>query len=79
MSGYYHGKMAYTRNDGGLVGKIILNSAGKYEWSLGEWYKDAEFVGKTGTFKGRTTLVKGVEDDYDTSAAALKAAFVAAE
>ena len=40
---------------------------------------DAEFVGKTGTFKGRTTLVKGVEDDYDTSAAALKAAFVAAE
>lgn len=71
--------MAYTRNDRGLVGKIILTSEGKYEWSLSEWYKDAEFVGKTGTFIGKAQLVKGTEDDYDTAAAALKAAFVAAE
>ena len=71
--------MAYTRDDDGLVGKITRNSAGKYEWSLGEFYKDAEIVGKTGTFNGRTQLVKGIEDDYDTAAAALKAAFVAAE
>lgn len=71
--------MAYTRDEAGLVGKITKDSAGKYEWSLGEFYKDAEIVGKTGTFTGKTRLVKGTEDDYDTAAAALKAAFVAAE
>ena len=75
--------MAYTRNEkessGGLQGKIMLLSTGEYEWVLVEWYKSAEFVGKTGTFIGKTQLVKGTEDDYDTAAAALKAAFVAAE
>jgi len=70
--------MAYTRDDDGLVGKITPNSAGKYEWSLGEFYKDAEIVGKTGTFTGRTQIAKGTEDDYDAASAALKAAFVAA-
>tara|TARA_B100000575_G_scaffold176509_1_gene141547 strand:- start:238 stop:468 length:231 start_codon:yes stop_codon:yes gene_type:complete len=75
--------MAYTRDDkdsssGGLQGKIMLLSTGEYEWVLIEWYKSAEIVGKTGAFSGKTTLKKGTEVDYDTAAAALKTAFVAA-
>tara|TARA_B100000925_G_scaffold102498_1_gene75292 strand:+ start:858 stop:1073 length:216 start_codon:yes stop_codon:yes gene_type:complete len=70
--------MAYTRDETGLVGKITPNSAGKYEWSLGEFYKDAEIVGKTGTFSGKTVIAKGTEDDYDAASAALKTALVAA-
>ena len=75
--------MAYTRNvegsSGGLQGKINLNSTGKYDWRLCEFYRDAEIVGKTGTFKGRTIVAQGTEDDHDAAFAALKAAFVAAE
>jgi hypothetical protein len=73
--------MAYTRNteNGGLQGKIVINTAGKYEWKLMEWYRFAEIVGKTGNFSGKTILSGGEADDYDTAAAALKTAFQAAE
>ena len=74
--------MAYTRREkessGGLHGKIMLNATGEYEWELVEFYEDAEYVGKTGTFTGKTNLAEGKENDYDAASAALKIAFVAA-
>jgi len=65
---------------GYLQGKIYAGADGKYEWDLKVWVGGVEISGETGSsFSGKRRVGCGTEDDYDTAAAALKAAFQAAE
>ena len=74
--------MAFTRNttsNGGLLGTIIKQADGKFDWFLKEKFTDATVDSKTGGQEGTLTIAYGSGvADYDTAAAALKAAFTAA-
>tara|TARA_B100000902_G_C27091107_1_gene803880 strand:- start:127 stop:351 length:225 start_codon:yes stop_codon:yes gene_type:complete len=73
--------MAFTRNtntDSGLRGAIRKESDGKFAWSLKETFYNATVDTKTGNQKGSLIIASGLEDDYDTAASSLKAAFTAA-
>ena len=71
MSGYYYSKMA-------LRGQINKKDSG-YEWVLDDRYKEQTFTGVSGLHKGRVRIDQGNTDNYDDAAAALKAAYIAAE
>tara|TARA_B100000965_G_scaffold383866_1_gene383521 strand:- start:364 stop:591 length:228 start_codon:yes stop_codon:yes gene_type:complete len=74
--------MAFTRNTthtGGLLGTIIKQTDGKFEWFLKEKFTDATVDSKTGGQEGTLTIAQGAGvADYDTAAAKLKEAFTAA-
>ena len=64
---------------GCLQGKIYKVDS-IYEWDLKVWVGGAEIVGEAGSsFFGKRRVGCGTAADYDTAAAALKAAFQAAE
>ena len=74
--------MAFTRNtstDSGLSGHIIKQTDGRFNWTLKEKFTSATVDSKTGDQEGNLIIAEGAGvADYDTAAAALKAAFTAA-
>ena len=72
--------MAFTRNpDGGIVGIISKETDGKFSWYVKEKFTGATVDSKTGDQEGNLIIAEGAGvADYDTAAAALKAAFTAA-
>jgi len=73
--------MAYTRKTSGtaLVVNIQQMSDGTFDWNVKENFIDATVDSKTGVQRGLLILDNGIGvADYDTAAAAAKAAFTAA-
>jgi len=77
--------MAYSRRTAGgvgLRGTILLQADGKFAWNLKEAFTSDDLSGSStgsGSLDGSVILASGSGvADYDTAAAALKAAWTAA-